>query len=459
MAIEKRIQASFHVENRFDETTKVAGVQFPPHVPPEIENFVRSLVPDARFAYIHVVAMTDGDRYGSNLNGDTFSWDDLTGLQTPEEAAKNPGQYQGQQVPRYKTFEQAKFFRHHDNQEWSPSFGDVPVAAINEPLRRVELIIRVARQPIPELGMQSGQPSLRNYDSNGFFCVSMGSRIHHERCSICGNENEFVHQRCPHLANQMNQILPDGRQVTASNHGFRFFDISDVDYNPADSNALMLAKVASAAPTSARPQPNHAQDVGARAPWRDKASEIEKHLPMDAADCVAPKVAPIPAVSAVPEIAAATIKAAVNRAGIDSFLSTATAMGIVLSPFEFFSAVEAAEPEKAASIDADFGGFRLSLDNLDLGVYDALASSISSRSGFVAPCAASGWEPSKIADAGYPALADYYAFYRASLGAISQSQFEKTAYQRRMIRELVDAQPVSFPNVLHHLAYAGIHLP
>ena len=457
MAIEKYISTSFHIERSYDCETKVASVQFPTFIPPEIQGYVEKLLakgPDPRFSYIHMVAMTDGDRYGSNLNGDTFSWEELTGIQSPEEAAKNTGPYTGICLPRYKTFEQASFFKHHDNNEFSPRFGDIPCAAVNEPLRRIELIVRVARQAIRELNMQSGAATLHNFDQKGFFCGSMGTRIDHEKCSICGNKNQFIHQRCHHLKNMMNQILPDGRQVTASNHGVRFFDFSDVEYNPADDNAIALAKVASASPHSAL---NQARDVGDMNQWWAKQSEIEKHIPVDAASIMAPRTAPAGTVAAVPPIPEEVLKVA-GVAGLSAFVSTAAAMGIVLSPDELLGATAAAEPTKSASFDGDFEGFTLRLDNIDMGVYDALLSSVPSRSGFVAPCAAAGWEPSKIADAGYPGLADYYAFYRASLGAISKSQFEKTAYQRLLIRDLIDTHGANIPNAIHHLAYAGYDL-
>jgi hypothetical protein len=282
----------------------------------------------------------------------------------------------------------------------------------------------------------------------------MGTRIDHERCSICGNENQFIHQRCPHLAGQMNQIMPDGRRVQASNHGTRFFDISDVDYNPADDNAMSMAKVASTLPQSAL---NQARDVGDMNQWWAKQSEIEKHIPSDAASVVAPRIAPAGTVASVPAIPDEVLKNA-SVVGLSAFVSTAAAMGIVLSPSELLTATAAAEPSKVASFDGDFEGFTLRLDNLDMSVYDALQSSVPSRSGFVAPCAAAGWEPSKIADAGYPGLADYYAFYRASLGAISKSQFEKTAYQRLLLRELIDTHGANIPNAIHHLAYAGYDL-
>ena len=105
MSIEKHVSLTWQVENVLDSPSKVACWQAPTYVPPEIQSFMNRLKErgaDPRFTYVHIVAMTDGDYYGQNLNGDVFSTDELTGMQSEQEAAKNRGDMCGVAVPRYK---------------------------------------------------------------------------------------------------------------------------------------------------------------------------------------------------------------------------------------------------------------------------------------------------------------------------------------------------------------------
>lgn len=459
MSIEKHVAMTWQVENVLDSASKVACWQPPTYVPPEIQTFMSQLKErgaDPRFSYVHLIAMTDGDYYGQNLNGDVFGTGELTGIQSEQEAAKNVGHMRGICVPRYKTFEQAKFFRNHANGENDPYYGDVPCAAWNDPMRRVELIIRIAKKAVPELGMQDGGDIIIKLDRRGYITVSMGTRISHEQCSICGNTNEFIHERCEHLANQMNDVLPDGRVVSAKNFGMRFFDLSDVGV-PADPGAYSLAKVAAVDGSTHLP-PNVAFDADGYAEWRTKHSEMTKNVPCsDPVADLLPVVDPSrrtevePSAYPVDQLKKALYAA---QGDIDAVLSTAAAAGIVFSPTELCTLTALAEPDKMAS--ATFQGFRtITFDKVSRSVYDALRSKFADRSGFVAPCYARGWEPAKLADEGHTVVADYYAFYRDALRSLSRSTFVKAAHRLPYLREVVDAggDPKA---AMNHLAYAGI---
>ncbi len=459
MSIEKHVSATWQIESVLDSASKVACWTPPTYVPPGIQAFVDQLKErgaDPRFTYVHLIAMTDGDFYGSNLNGDVFTTEELTGTQSPEEAAKNRGAMRGVPLPRYKTFEQAKFFRNHANGDTDPYYGDVPCADWNAPMRRVELIVRIAKKPLPEMGMQDGSDIIIKLDRRGFITVSMGTRITHEQCSICGHENEFIHERCDHLANQMNEVLPDGRLVYAKNYGMRFFDISDVGV-PADPGAYSMAKVAMVI-VAAVQAPNVAFDADGYAEWRTKHSEITKHVPCS--DPVADLLPVRDAVARTEKEPAAypvdQLKQALHAAhdDIDVVLSTAAAAGIVFSPVELCTLTALAEPDKIAS--SSFRGFRaITFDKVSRPVYDALRSKLADRSGFVAPCYARGWEPAKLADEGNTVVADYYAFYRDALRSLSRSTFVKAAHRLPYLREMVDAggDPKA---AMHHLAFAGM---
>lgn len=461
MAIEKHIAADWKIENVLDSASKVACWQAPTYVPPEISSFVNSLKErgsDPRFTYVHIIAMTDGDYYGSNLNGDVFTTDELTGTQSPEEANKNPGDMKGVCVPRYKTFEQAKFFRNHANSDRDPFYGDVPCSAWNDIMRRVELIVRIAKKAIPELGMNSGADIIIKLDRRGYITASMGTRISSESCSVCGNQNEFIHERCEHLRDNMNEILPDGRRVYAKNFGMRFFDISDVGV-PADPAAYSLAKVASqTTPTQA---PNKAFDADGYSEWRSKHSEMTKLLPADGtleavyADGTLPenlKKTKVPPKEFTTEELKSALYAANND--VSTVLSTAAAASIVFSPHELCTLTALAEPDKVAS--HSFHGFQaIAFDKVSPLVYHSLRCKFAARSGFVAPIFATGWEPAKLASEGYDVVADYYAFYRDALRSLSHQTFTKAAHRLPYLREVVDAGG-SVKAATANLAFCGM---
>lgn len=463
--IDKRISTSWDIQTVFDEPSKTASYQPDIFVPQEIQDFVSSLQPDPRFCYVHVIAMSDGDSYGSNLNGDIFKAAELTGMQEQDEADKNPGEFAGTPVPRFKTFEMAKFYRHHANSAMDPHYGDIPLAVWNEAMRRVELIIRIFRQAIPELGGYGAPDIIMKLDQRGYLAVSMGCRIHHEECMVCGNQNEFVHQRCPCLKNRMNDILDNGQKVAANNIKPRFFDLSDVSI-AADPIAFSLAKVASlngliqkAANVATDAVENHRQK------WHTKFSEMEKqimsgqvgNIQVDEAPCATcVKLAP------EKEMTDAELKTAFQSVqNLDKFVATTALMGIVMSPRELAYITALAQPEKAAQSTAEFSGIcQLSLDNFSMPLYHELLNKVAERSGYQAACPMEGWEPTKIAESGFQTVADYYSFYRKLLATISVDGFTKMAHKNPFIRELIgknsEERYTRIKSAMYHLAHAGM---
>jgi hypothetical protein len=459
--IEKYISANFKIASVFDggsPAVKTAGFEPEGYVPPEIEQFIQNVQPDPRYRYMHTIAMSDGPTYGSNLNGDVFRADELTGLQGQDEADKNPAPYTGQQIPRYKTFETAKFFHHHDNSPESPAYGDVPLAAWNEPMQRVELIVRIFVDRDPR--------SAQQLDAGGTIPVSMGCRIAHEKCMYCGHENEFTFQRCDHLKNHMNEIMPDGRLVAADNFKPRFFDISKVTI-PADPIALSLGKVASAMPIP--PKKRADKDVfqtPKSSSWRQKWSEIEKELPAGGAQIsdLRPDEdsGSAPTSDDTPSFSADDMKVMLSEANNDmnQIVSTLTASGVVLSPVEFAHLVlEATKADDSSAEEKDaevLAPTRLSLDNFSHALYHALQQKIAARSGFVVRGPATGWESTKIA--GPELVSDLYAYYRSLLGSLTVDHFIKSATINQTLRSLTGS-PVDHDRVksaMYHLAFAGI---
>lgn len=462
MAIEKIISADWEVRHSFAEPMKIASGYTPEtYVHPEIQQFAETVQPDPRFCYAHVIAMSDGGHYGSNMNGDWFKAAELTGMQSPEEAIKNEGDLAGTPVPRFKTFEQAKFFKHHDNSNFSPYFGDVPLAVWNDAMKRVELIIRIFRQAIPEMVGSVGAPDVAiRIDNGGYITVSMGCRIHHEQCMYCGNENEFVSQRCDHLKNHMNEIMPDGRLVAADNFGMRFFDISNVTI-PADPIAYSLGKVAAQRAFMPGNPAYDRVDLEKLSEWRRKWAEIEKEVSSDGSLASQPNdVAPLGTTEEEPEqFSEEELQGMLAQANgnIDEVVSTLTAAGVVLSPVELAHLSALATPEKAAEFAAPTS---LSLDNFNYGLYHSLADRLSTRSGFMAPCPIQGWEPSKLAEQGEAAaeVADYYSYYRSLICSLTTDGFTKSAYRNPVLRELVsgDDGHDRVKAAMYYLAFAGL---
>jgi len=182
-------------------------------VTPESVHFFDNLKPKPDHVYLLTIAMTAGEFFGANKNGDYFREQDLKKY--------------------YKDFKGAGVFWNHDNKDMSKSSGKVIEAFYNEHMHRVELIIEFHKDKaryIPSY-IKDKKP----------IAVSMGLKTSSEVCCICGNvtRNSYA-TRCSHLKYQMNQVLDDGRKVYAiSNTPLKIFDISVV-FNPADRTAYTL---------------------------------------------------------------------------------------------------------------------------------------------------------------------------------------------------------------------------
>jgi hypothetical protein len=184
----------------------------------DVEDFIGHLEKKADHTYILVNAMTSGDYYGPNLNGDYFPDDQL--------------------VRFHKTFEKHAYaYRHHRNKNPQESAGKVIYASHNPDMHRVELVV--------ELDNSKAEDIIERMKTGEFPAVSMGTRTPSDKCSICGNRAKNTGEYCDHLRYEMRRILPDGRRVMAVNDDrLTFFDISFVRI-PADRTAGVIAKVAS----------------------------------------------------------------------------------------------------------------------------------------------------------------------------------------------------------------------
>ncbi len=184
----------------------------------ELKDRLSKLEKKAENSYVLVNAMGSGEFWGANRNGDYF----------PDEPLHRD----------HKTFEKlGHAYKHHVNKDPEKSFGQVKIAVFNPDMHRVELVL--------ELDNKRAQEVLKRIEDGDYPAVSMGVKVPHDTCSICGKKSKKISDYCEHLKNQMGLTLEDGRKVYAINDtDLKFFDISFVRI-PADRTASVLSKVAS----------------------------------------------------------------------------------------------------------------------------------------------------------------------------------------------------------------------
>lgn len=192
-------------------------------------------------SYVVASAMGAGEYWGSNLNGDYFSEEEL--------------------LKKYKSFIGGHYYDNHVNKDPEKAKGRIIFAAYNHVLHRIEIVI--------EFSKEKAGSDIEILDSGKNFPMSMGTNVDYDVCSICGNKAKKKHEYCFHIKNQINKILPDGRKVYMININPEFFEISKVKIG-ADMIAGTLEKVANLNTT-------------------EKKSEIEKNVVVDTDVIVSPK--------------------------------------------------------------------------------------------------------------------------------------------------------------------------
>lgn len=181
----------------------------------ELQQFVKDLKRKVDVTYALVNALSAGEYYGSNRNGDYF----------PEQAL----------LAYHKTFEAlGGIYKHHINKDSTLSMGKIIFSHYNPVMHRVELIL--------ELDNRKASPVISALEKGELPAVSMGCRVPYDVCSICGNRAKTRALYCDHLRNQMNETLSDGRKVYAINTMPKFFDISVVTI-PAERTAGFIRRL------------------------------------------------------------------------------------------------------------------------------------------------------------------------------------------------------------------------
>ena len=154
---------------------------------------------DPDFLYLKVRAVSAGEYWGDNKNADFF----------PE----------GELKPSYNTFLTAHTFKNHENKDVKNAIGDVLTAEWDDVMKSVNLLLRIDRKSAPG-------SIVRGYEKNFMTDVSMGCRIDHSVCSICGNKAKTKFEYCDHIKLERGRIYDDGRKVFEINIKPKFHDIS-----------------------------------------------------------------------------------------------------------------------------------------------------------------------------------------------------------------------------------------
>jgi len=173
-----------------------------------------ALKPDADHVGIHVLALGDFERYGSNRNGDGFS-----------KAANRA---------YHDTFVKlGAVFRHHQNKDRNKSLGKIAASAYNEDMGRIELFLHANKKACAE--------ELERLEKNGEIPCSMACRVSFDRCLICNNLRKSAKDpnQCDHVKYELGKVAEDGRVTCTMNDEPRFFDLSFV-WRPADRIAWSL---------------------------------------------------------------------------------------------------------------------------------------------------------------------------------------------------------------------------
>ena len=386
---------------------------------PEVQRVLDSVKPDPRYTFCLVNAMGYSEYYGTNSNADWYGYCpelDFNGLlHAWPDIGKNveTDRMKGRDWPYgYPCFYGASVYAHHKNTDpVQLGFGDVQYAFANPQMKRIELLLRIHNEEARKKGhlniverIQAGERA----------DVSMGAKIPWDACSIC-TDWAVVHKAwktfdplrhkhwgmavleyhkkvkpirglavtavdyCTHITSQKNQVQPDGRKAFMYNIFPRFFDISCV-FIGADRTARVMWHKTDAFRDDApirRPSmstPLRLARLGLEGLFDKVASkhaELEKEIP----DGYIEKV--LADSDTAPEVRFDLLNQDPKK-----LLSSAAALGILLSPTEFQRMLGG----EAESFSTDQGGVDDSLAVgprfVDSDLLTALSALAPERSGF-----------------------------------------------------------------------------
>ena len=194
---------------------------------------------------IHTIAIGATERYGANRNGDGFSLDTCR---------KHASSFTCKPLRDYvkHAHNGARYFMHHKNDDPEKSFGYVKVAAFNEPMGRIELLI--IGNGTKEAAHRNGgfvlpDNVLEELHRGDFVGGSMSCKIAYDVCQICNNKAASRKYYCDSdscvspdgvhgfgCKEGLTKLLKSGKQQFVENPNPIFFDFSYVS-RPADRTA------------------------------------------------------------------------------------------------------------------------------------------------------------------------------------------------------------------------------
>jgi hypothetical protein len=291
----------------------------------EALDYIKHVEPRPGQTIILVLAMTAGEFYGCNRNGD--AWSERPLIVGPTKITEDDV------LPKhYQTFENANVFKHHINKDPEKRVGDVIKAFYNWPMHRVELLLSLLHDRAEDI--------VNRIENGEFPAVSMGCRVKHDVCAICGHPARNRSEYCDHAKYQLGELLPNGKRVFVWNPSPRFFDISMVR-RPADRLGFMMKKVADYIPEirSSAELGEHVERLSRKVASLRKMSLMHKLLTGHAVaandgDSAFMSQVAKPAAQKTPPLDDAAIRSmlAANPAAV---LATLSSMGILLTTPEF----------------------------------------------------------------------------------------------------------------------------
>ncbi len=192
---------------------------------------------------IHLIAIGATEYYGPNRNGDGFKC---------AACRKFHKTFETKPV----TKEGAYWYRNHQNKDPKKSYGVVKLAAFNEAMKRIELL--VALNSTKEAadrngGLVADKEMEKLARGEGDWGVSMACRVPFDVCSGCGNQARTRAEYCKEADckyggcyNNLTKVAADGHVLHVDNPTPTWFDISDV-YRPADRIAYVMGEMQKAA--------------------------------------------------------------------------------------------------------------------------------------------------------------------------------------------------------------------
>lgn len=371
MLIKRALSQNVELELlRPGQRVKTAGAM------PAVQRVLDSLKPDPAYTFALVNAMGYSQYYGTNSNADWYGYCPELNYDGLLHAWPDIGQnletdrMKGKDWPYgYPCFYGASVYAHHKNTDpVQLGFGDVQYVFANDAMKRVELLMRIHNEEARKKGHLNIVERIQAHERCD---VSMGAKIPFDLCSICTDWAEVhrawktfdplrhkhwglavleYHKKtkpirglavtavdyCLHIKGQKNQVLPDGRKAFMYNIHPRFFDISCV-FIGADRTARVMWHLADAfrddapipkpAPTLSNPlrlARLGLEELFGKVAEGEKRAELVKEIP----DGFIEKV--LSDSDTAPEVRFDLLKQ-----NPKNLLSSAAALGILLSPMEF----------------------------------------------------------------------------------------------------------------------------